>query len=206
MLDHHSGASPKFLERQLADEPRFFCEVIRLVFRSKNKTETTEELTEQAKRVATNAYRLLSGWRTPPGCLQDGSYDGDALGAWLEAVKKECTETGHFEVAMSTVGQVLIYTPADPEGLWIHRSAAQELNKKDVDAMRKGFNTGLYNSRGVHDFTKGKEEQELANKYRSQAEAVETEGFYRLATTLRELAISYEHESKKYSSRDLFED
>lgn len=40
---------------------------------------------------------------------------------------------------MSTVGQVLIYTPADPEGLWIHRSAAQELNKKDVDAMRKGF-------------------------------------------------------------------
>jgi hypothetical protein len=33
LLDHHSGASPKFLERHLADEPRFFCEVIRLVFR-----------------------------------------------------------------------------------------------------------------------------------------------------------------------------
>jgi hypothetical protein len=149
---------------------------------------------------------LLSGWRTPPGCLEDGSYDGDALAVWLKAVKKECTETGHFEVAMSTVGQVLIYTPADPEGLWIHRSAAQELNKKDVGAMRDGFSTGLYNSRGVHDFTNGKEEQKLANKYRSQAEAVEKEGFYRLATTLRKLATSYEHEAKTDSSTDLFED
>jgi len=71
--------------------------------------------------------------------------------------------------------------------------------------MREGFSTGLYNSHGVHGFTKGKEELELANKYRSQAEAVEKDGFYRLAAILRELATSYEHEAKKESYRDPFE-
>jgi len=130
LLDHYNGASPKLLERRLANEPGFFCEIIRLLFRSKNEKQTTEEPTEQTKRIATNAYRLLSEWRTSPGCLQDGSYDGDALAVWLEAVKKECTETGHFDIAMSMVGQVLIYTPADPDGVWIHRSAAKELIKK----------------------------------------------------------------------------
>lgn len=206
LLNHHNGASPKLLERRLADEPGFFCEVIRLVFRSKNEEQTTKEPTEQAKNVAANAYRLLSEWRTPPGCLENGSYNGEALSVWLEAVKKECTETGHFEVAMSTVGQALIYTPADPDGLWIHKSAANELNKKEVDAMRNGFRIGLYNSRGVHGFSNGKEEQKLANKYRSQAEAVEKYSFFRLATVLRELAASYEHEAKRDSYADPFED
>lgn len=206
LLDCHNGASPKLLERRLADEPEFFCEVIRLVFRSNNDKQTTEEPTEQAKKVAANAYRLLSEWRTPPGYLQNGSYDGDALSIWLETVKRECIETGHFEVAMSTIGQALIFTPADPDGLWIHRSAAKELNKKDVDAMRNGFRIGLYNSRGVHDFSKGKEEQELANNYRLKAEAVEKDGFFRLATTIRELATSYEYEAKRGSYIDHFED
>jgi hypothetical protein len=205
LLDRHNDASPKLLGRRLADEPRFFCEVIRLVFRSKKDKQTTEEPTEQAKKVAANAYRLLSEWRTPPGYLQNGSYDGDALSVWLEAVKKECIETGHFEVAMSTIGQALIHTPADPDGLWIHRSAAKELNKRDVDAMRNGFRIGLYNSRGVHGFSNGKEEKKLANQYRSQAEAVEKDGFFRLATTLRELATSYDLEAKRESHTDPFE-
>lgn len=204
LLNRYNDASPKLLERRLADNPGFFCEVIRLVFRSKNEKQKIEE-TEQTKRVATNAYRLLSEWRTPPGCLQDGNYDGEALSVWLEAVKKDCIETGHFEVAMSTIGQVLIYTPADPDGLWIHKSAANELNKEDADAMRNGFRIGLYNSRGVHDFSNGKEEQKLAGKYRSQAEAVENEGFFRLAIALRELAISYEHEAKRESYADPLE-
>jgi hypothetical protein len=206
LINNHWNASPKLLERWLASKPEFFCEVIRLVFRSKNEKQTTEEPTEHEKRVATNAYRLLSKWRTPPGYLQDGSYNGNALSTWLEAVKNECTKTGHFEIAMSTLGQVLIHTPADPNGLWIHRSAAKELNEKDVEAMREGFSTGLYNSRGVHDFSKGKEEQELANKYKSQAEAVENEGFFRLATILRDLATFYEHEAKRESYADPFED
>lgn len=206
LLDHYYDASPKLLEHRLADDPRFFCEVIRLVFRSKKEEQTIEEPTEQTKRIATNAYHLLSKWRMPPGYLQDGSYNGDTLSVWLEAVKKECTETGHFEVAMSIVGQVLIYAPADPDGLWIHRSVAKELNEKDVDAMRDGFSKELYNSREVHGFSKGKEERELANKYKSQAGDVENEGFFRLATTLRELAISYEHEAKIEFYTDLFED
>ena len=38
LLNRHSGASPKLLERQLATEPKFFCEMIRLVYRSKKES------------------------------------------------------------------------------------------------------------------------------------------------------------------------
>lgn len=191
----------------MATEPEFYCEVIRLVFRSKKEERTTEEATEEGEKIATNAYRLLSEWRTPPGCQADGSYDGDTLSRWLDAVKKECSETGHLEIAMTMLGHSLIHVPPDPDGLWIHHSAAAALNAKDARDMRNGFRTELYNSRGAHwvDPT-GKPERELADKYRAQAEAVEVAGYHRLATTLRELAESYERDAESVSSREHFID
>jgi hypothetical protein len=206
LLDQHSGAAPKLLWRRLATEPGFFCEVIRLVFRSKEEERPSDEVTEERKRIATNAYRLLSEWQTPPGCQTDGTYDGDAFNRWLDAAKSECSGTGHIEVAMTMLGHALIYVPADPDGLWIHRAAAAALNAKDAGDMRDGFSTELFNSRGVHGFSAGREEHELAKKYRSQADAVEESGFHRLATTLRDLAGSYERDAQRQSSRDPFED
>lgn len=207
LLDRQQDASPRFLEQRLASDPGFFCEVLRLVFRPKKETHATEELSAPAKNIATNAYRLLSEWRTPPGCREDGTYDGDALTVWLNAVKKQCSDTGHLEIAMTMVGHALIHAPSDSDGLWIHRSAAAALNVKDAGDMRAGFGAELFNSRGAHfvDPT-GKPERELADKYRAQAEAVEGVGYHRLATTLRELAGSYRREAERVSSRESFDD
>lgn len=207
LLDRHSEAAPKLLWQRLATEPKFFCEVVRLVFRSKLEDRPSEEQTEQTSRVATNAYRLLSEWQTPPGYQVDGTYNGDSLNHWLAAVKQECIETGHLEIAMTMLGHALVYVPGDPGGLWIHRAAAAALNAKDAEDMRDGFLTELYNLRGVHwvDPT-GTPERELAAKYRLKAEAVESEGFHRVATTLRELAASYVREADRVASRERFDD
>ena len=125
---------------------------------------------------------------------------------WLEAVRTECVETGHIEVAMLTVGHVLIHTPADPSGLWIHRTAAGALNEKCATDMRDGYRTELFNSRGVHWVDpSGHSEMELAAKYRAQAEAIEGAGFFRLANTLRDLAESYEREAERVV-REHFDD
>ena len=104
---------------------------------------------------------------------------------------------------MTIVGHVLSRVPPDPNGLWIHRSAAAVLNGKDADDLRDGFRNELYNSRGVHWVDpSGKPERDLAVKYRAQAEDIEGSGYPRLAATLRELAEGYDREAKKISSRD----
>jgi len=206
LLDGYHEATPKLLWQRLANDPAFFCEVIRVVFRSKKEDQSAKEITEDKKKIATNAYRLLSEWHRPPGLRDDGSYDGDALEVWLNIVQKDCSESGHLDVAMSMVGHVLIYVPPDPDGLWIHRSAANVLNAKDAQRLRAGFHTELYNSRGVHWIDPaGKPERELAEKYRSQAEAVENAGYQRLAGTLRELATAYEQDAQRNSSQNEFD-
>lgn len=198
ILDRDRGSSPKLLERRLASDPEFFCEVIRLIYLSKNESRTKRELTEDQTAIATNAFRLLRKWQTPPGLQSDGSFLADQFNKWLDSVKKACSESGLLEVALSHLGNVLIHCPQDPEGLWINSTVAEAINAKDAEDIRRGFRLEIFNSRGVHwvDPT-GTPEKELAVKYRQQAEEVEAHGYQRLAVTLRDLADSYEREADR---------
>jgi hypothetical protein len=203
LLERHNDASPKLLEQRLADAPAFFCEVIRAVYRSNKEDSSVEELSEQQKNIAKNAYHLLSVWRTPPSSQKDGTYSGEALTAWLETVKSDCTASGHLESALKRVGHVLIHTPPDPDGLWLHHSAAIALNAKDSKDMREGFKTALLNSRSLHFHRldlEGHGERALAAKFRAQAEEVEFYGYHRIADTLRNVADYYEFDAESQAS------
>jgi hypothetical protein len=198
LLERHSGAEPKLLEKRLATQPGFFCEVIRFIYRSTNEEKRDEEPDEKRKAIAANSWRLLHEWKRPPGLNDDGSFSSEDFEAWLESVQQQCTESGHLEVAMIKVGEVLFYCPADPQGLWIAQSAASALNARNAEEMRRGFRTEVFNSRGAHwvDPT-GKPERELATQWRKKANAVEDAGYARFAAILREIAESYDREAER---------
>jgi hypothetical protein len=206
LLDRFSGSSPKHLEKQLAEDPSFFCEIIRTIFKSKREDVPVEAPTEEKKRIAENAYRLLHQWQTPPGTTQGAEFDVSAFNKWLAVVKKSSTESGHFGIAMSQVGQVLPYAPPDSTGLWIQKAVAEALNAKDAEEMRSGFTTELFNMRGVHGFSGGTDETELSKQYRERANALDDANFHRFATSIRELAVGYERDAKREAARNPFED
>ncbi|MCV5446209.1 hypothetical protein OFN46_32040, partial [Escherichia coli] len=87
-------------------------------------------------------------WKTPPGSQSNGTFNGERFTEWLQKVKEGSTASGHLDVALSKVGEVLIYPPSDPNGLWINREVAAALNDRDAESMRRGYMTGAYNSRG----------------------------------------------------------
>jgi hypothetical protein len=205
LLDQHIGLSPKTLERRLAEDPAFFCEVIRAVFRSDREEEPNKEPTEEQKRIATNAYGLLYNWRIPPGTKSDGSFDGSALKKWIEDVRRSSGASGHLRIALDQVGKVLAHSPPDPSGLWIHKGAAEVLNEKDSDNLRSAFTIQLFNERGMHGWTAGKEERALAADYRQKASAVEEAGYFNLAASMRNLAASYEREADHEAAEDPYD-
>jgi hypothetical protein len=198
LLDVNMGIEPKVLESRLASDPDFFCEVIRLVYRSKNESEAKKEPSEELKNIAMNALRLLHNWRTPPGMQENGEFIAEQFSSWLRTVKDLCNKSGHLEIALSNVGEVLIYAPADSNGLWIDRTVASALNDVEAKDIRKGFKLRTYKSRGVHSIDpSGKPEQKLAKQFSLKANSVENAGFQRFAVTLRELANEYEREAER---------
>src|SRR5207237_995992 len=112
----------------------------------------------------------------------------------------------HFRVAMSQLGQALAHAPQDPAGLWIHKSIAAALDSRDVAEMRRAFITGLFNKRGVHGFSHGEEERQIAADYRLKAKALTDSGFHRIADAVRSFAEDYENDAERESRRDIFDD
>jgi hypothetical protein len=202
LLDGSFEASPILLEKTLAQSAEFFCQVIGVVFRSDNPPEKSEKPSEIQQSVANNAYRLLREWHMPPGTQPDGTFEGNALEAWLAEVRKICGQSGHLKIAMEQVGEVLFHSPADPDGLWLHRAAASVLNEKNADDLRQGYRVGTFNSRGVHWVDpEGKPERALAQDNRRKADDLELAGYFRLATTLRQIAESYDREAQENMTR-----
>ena len=194
LLDgEHGNASPKTLEKKLASDPDFFCEAIRLIYHPKDADHTAHESTKAEQNNATNAWHMLRLWKVVPGTKNNGDFDDEKFMQWLQDVKRICTKTGHMEVALTHIGNVLIHSPADPSGLWIRHSVAQELDDMEMEDLRRGYHMGWVNSRDAHSVDPtGKPERKLAKKFRRKSESVEKEGFSRLAATLRELADEYD--------------
>ncbi len=206
-LDQFSSGSPITLEKRLASDPAFFAELVRLVFRSKKDNEDcVEEIGKQNQYLVRNAYKLLTEWKRCPGIQEDGTLDVKEFNEWINEARRITEETGHAEVAQIQIGHVLTFAPPDPSGLWIHEAVATVLNYRDTRQMRSGFTTELFNQRGVHDFTHGQEERELAKQNREKAEALDTRGFSRFATAMRKFAEQYNREAEREEKRDLFEE
>ena len=206
-LAHPTSPEPPLtLEKQLASVPSFFAKVIALVFRSRDEKESRSEPTEERKASAENAYGLLSAWSICPGKLPDDSFDPDLFKSWLNEAIRLTKQTGHEEIAQYQIGNVLIHAPADPDGLWIHKTVASVLNTRNMGEMRSGFTSGLYNQRGAHMFTAGEEERDLARLNYKKAEALNEKGYTRFAAAMREFAKRYEQQAQREARRQPFED
>ncbi|MXZ09827.1 MAG: hypothetical protein F4Y79_10310 [Gemmatimonadetes bacterium] len=205
-LDQFSSGSPITLEKQLASNPVFFADLVKLIFRSKNDKEKVIEPDEQKQSLGRNAYTLLTEWRGCPGTLPDGTLDVDAFNDWINEARRITEETGHEEVAQLQMGHILTHAPADPDGLWIHEAVASVLNGRDTEEMRSGFTTELFNQRGTYSYTAGREERELAQLNHDKAKALRSKGYSRFADAMREFAEGYERQAEREAERDIFHD
>ena len=199
--------SPTTIEKKLASDPQFFADMIALAFRSEyDKSDNTKEIDENKRYLAQNTYDILYKWKLCPGVKEDGKFDENAFKEWIKEAKRITEETGHIRVARHYIGQISTYAPADPGGLWIHKAVADILDERDADKIRSEFTLALFNQRGMHTFTYGREERELAKKNQEKAKALDAEGFTRFAAAMRKFAEQYTKEAKVEEKRDIYEE
>ena len=206
----NATSSPRYLEGRLASDPDFFCEIVRLAYKS-DKDDLDLELSDSQKNIARNACELLDEWKVIPGTLDDGSFDPNSFDSWFERVAESSKETGHSYPILRVIGKVLINAPAGKDGLWIELKVAEFLNQRELDEVRGAYKLAVYNSRGVHWVDpEAKPEIKLSEEYQSKSEAIDLLGLQRFSRTLREISESYSSEAesiiKKHSQRSELQD
>ncbi len=192
--------TPLYLERELAEDPEFFCKIIRDGYKSNNVK--TRRFTEEIRRRARNAWDLFGMWQRVPGTDAGGVFHPDKFQSWILTVQTSTRNSGHFDSAMMEVGKVCIHSPEDPDGFWIHRAIAAELDRDENETMRNGYFNGIRSSIGCYEITLDTPvEKEYAANAEARADAAENAGFLNLCDILRQCAESFRHDAGV--SRDL---
>jgi len=196
----HSRRPVKVLMQALSEQPEFFIQMLRAVFKATEKSGVVEEEpqdAENASAVARQAYRLLDLWDRLPGTRGDQTIDGEILEGWIKRARALAKEVGREEIADSRIGMMLSASPVGADGNWPAEPVRDMIDLFRSKRMISGFQIGKQNRRGVTSRGMrdgGALERQEAASYRRWAKAIEHEHPH-TAKALDELADSYERQA-----------
>jgi addiction module HigA family antidote len=197
-LDHTQHGIPN-LQRQLAKSPSLFMQVIVLTYKRSDDGEDPPEWginnLEHNEALFSAAYALLNRMKYIPGRDQAGKIDIETLRAWLTEVRSLCSRHARAEIGDQIIGQILATAPVGDDGVWPCepvRAVLEEIGSQDIAA---GMGVGVYNLRGIHSRDEGgKQERELAEKYRNWSRQLAFEYPY-VANLVGRIATNYERDA-----------
>ncbi len=185
------------LERYVEGHPDLFVLAVVWTFKRKDDGEDPEGFRvplERKKSAGNKGYSLLHALHRIPGHDEHGELRTDRLLAWIQAVRRACTELSRSDVADSSIGTLLSHAPLGKDGVWPCESVRQVMEKIQSEPIIAGARTGRFNSRGAHWRGEGGiDERQLAEEYRNWSRALQVSHPYVASKLLMGLANTYEH-------------
>lgn len=149
ILDRHT-LLPNALHRLLAREPKFFVELLTLLFRDENASENEEALNQDEAGDETrrqNAWHLLHDFGTIPGGDASGKVVLEKLREWILAVREQARAVGRLGACDSSIGQVLAHSGEAEDGTWPILPVREIIEEVASDRLDNGFFVGVMNRR-----------------------------------------------------------
>ncbi|TWB93196.1 Xre family transcriptional regulator [Bradyrhizobium macuxiense] len=198
-----SPRKAKAIMSELAINPDLFVQLITAIFRPSQDSGVVDppvENEEQARNIASQAFRLLRLWDVIPGTAADGSIDGAKLEAWVKEARKLAHAKGRGLVADQKIGELLSASKTDADGIWPAvpvREVIEAIRSRDLET---GVMIGKSNRRGVTSRAYGDggdQERQLAKQYRDWSKATAFD-WPRTSGILENLAKNYDHQAKAH--------
>ena len=204
LLEYSRHGIPN-LENHITESPAFFAYVVALIYKRSDDGEDPLEwkIKDPKQRAAfASAARLLLRKITKiPGTNDDGEIDGHVLAAWISEVRQLCRNYARVDIGDRCIGELLAKAPAGKNGIWPCEAVCEALEEIASTEIGKGFHIGTLNSRGVVTRGEGgKQEYELAAKYRAWAEHLHFDYPF-VGRILEDITVSYEHDAEMWDSK-----
>lgn len=192
------------LERYVEEHPDLFVRAVVWAYKRNDLGEDPAEfrVPEGCEHIAQRAYCFLEAIERIPG--QDKvtkEEQREELMEWVTRVRRSCAELGRERIADECIGKLFSHAPVGEDGVWpgeAVRDVMDDLRSEDISI---GAYRGLYNARGVHWRREGGgQERELANKYRTWADALQFTHPFVSSTVLMKLVNTYEREAEQHDT------
>ena len=190
------------LERWMSDFPLGFVQALALVFnRDDGKQDPPGwQVDDPRKKSAlfSAAHDLLMRLSSIPGTGEAGQIDQERLSDWIAETRRLCAEYGRADIGDQYIGQILSNSPFDETGAWPCAAVCDAIEQVGSEVIGEGFNIGVRQGRGATTRAVGeggKQERELAEKYRGWARQKSPHYPY-VGAVLEGIAAYYDAEAK----------
>jgi len=150
-INDDSGRGSKILQEELAQQPKFFVEVLTWLYSPQDETLQEDEragLSTQALcNRALRAYHLLQSWNKIPGMSEDNSINGETLHNWIQQARTLAETASRLDIADEEIGQLLARYPENSP-LWPAVEVFRIIDDINSESMKEGYRIGLFNKRG----------------------------------------------------------
>lgn len=184
----------KCFKMAINQNPKFLSDLIKIVFR-KDHMESVEQDESEKNRIS-NLYCLYHKIGFCP-TEKEGVIKEDDLEAWIQQFRKFLKANDQSSLFGMVVGRLFAFSPVGDDG---HRpcEAVRNMIEKYADqSMQCEYAAASFNRRGVHSPTAGKEEKEMAQGFKDNAEYLALNGYPKTAEIYYDLARTYFSESTR---------
>lgn len=197
---------PKLLHKEMAENPKFYIEIIKMVFKPKNDIALEkEELKgfdeDSIKRRANIGWKLLRSFHTIPGS-HNSSIDYEKLKKWIDAVIKISIENKRESIVKDKIGELLAYSePID--NIWPPEPVCRIIEYLKNRYVDEAFYVCERNKQGTITkgiFEGGQQEQAMEAKYNEFARKINSK-YIRTIKILKMIANSYHYDATAEDER-----
>ncbi|MFA5703255.1 MAG: hypothetical protein WC982_07010 [Advenella sp.] len=197
VLEHDEYGTPHLMT-ELLSKPEAFMELVCLVYKPHNTQ--GEPLPEHLHAAAQTAGSLIHSGHGIPGASPDCEIDRKQFFSWINRTRALAKEKDREVVTDLTIGGWISEWPLNKNlECWPNPVIAELLDQDDCEDIRRGFCTGVHNSRGVTSrmpYDGGTQERQVAEAFRRFSSNWQNSK-PNLAAMIERLAKSYEYEAKQ---------
>nr|WP_157872637.1 addiction module antitoxin [Bradyrhizobium sp. ORS 278] len=194
------------LERYVEAHPELFAQAIAWAYKRKDGAADPDEIRvpeERVKDMAERGYKLLEALQRIPDHDEIGKSDANTLARWVSSVRQSAKGISRIDVADMCIGRLLAHSPVGSDGIWPSESVRTVMEEVHSEQLMRGAHTGVYNSRGaVWRGAGGDQERELATKYRTWADSLQSTHPYVASALLMQLVRTYEAEANREDTEE----
>jgi len=166
--------SMKCAQYNFKTNPHYYASLINTVFLHEGETKSIKNEDEEKK--ITMKFNFYHKAVFCP-CEKDGNIDSEELKIWIDEFKKLLEEQKQLSLLGSSLGRLFAYSPVGKDGYYPHEAIRLIIEENSDEHLRNSYVVETCNRRGIYYPNAGKEEKEIALKYKENADRIRNSSF-----------------------------
>lgn len=162
----------KCFKQILKASPENYAELVAMVFK-KDGDNQERTLTEEQKKYINVVDRLYNKIRFCP-TEKDGKVDAGELKEWVEHFKELLEKNNQASLLGYQLGRLLSSSPAGADGYYPCEAVREVIEEYSDETLIERYVACVHCDRGIYSPSEGKEEKNLARRYKENADYLST--------------------------------